>query len=354
MDNSIQASSGIKEKKGVPFRVAALFMIAIMLSVTIFTPLTKTADAAISPGAVYTQSVASGVYGGAVLSSAITSNDTFTYLTLVTNERLRFVFGYNRNSITIRIVGATSFPSTLYMSANPIFTSGRWAGDTLTLNLTTRDGFVGYHSFYDDADNMVIRFRNPPSSMFVSRIVIDPGHGGRDRGAEGFRRDMPEAVINQQISALLAEELRRRGATVLVLDTARGMEISERVRQAERFNADFLISIHNNASARNPSARGTEVYFFTRYSNVMAATISRNVSGRLNTVNRGARRARFAITMSPQFISVMVEAGFVTNREEYEKLINPFYQQEIAQGIANAIDAVIVHIYPGTGRHSRG
>jgi N-acetylmuramoyl-L-alanine amidase len=187
--------------------------------------------------------------------------------------------------------------------------------------------------------------------MAVARIVIDPGHGGRDRGAEGFRHDLPESVINWQMAHILAEELRLRGATVLVLDTRPGMELRERVRQAERFNADFFISIHNNAS-RNANARGTEIYFFTPFSHVMALTAARNVSGALNTPNRGARRARFAVTMSPQHISILVEAGFMTNRAEYEQLINPHYQREIARGLAGAIDAVITHTYPGTGRTS--
>jgi len=259
------------------------------------------------------------------------------------------MFRYTRETANIHIYGANTFPGTVNMSANPIFASAVWVGNALSLNLTTVDGFMGYYGFYDDNDNLVIRFRNPPSSMAVTRVAIDPGHGGQDRGAEGFRTDMPEAVINQQVSHLLAEELRQRGVSVLVLDTAPGMEISERVRQAERFDADIFISVHANA-ARNINARGTEVYFFTPFSRVMAATTSRNVSTNINTINRGARRARFAVTLSPQFVSVMVEMGFMTNREEHEKLVDPRYQQEIARGIADAVEAVVYHSYPGTGR----
>ena len=284
-----------------------------------------------------------------VRSATITSTDRSTYLTFNTSSRVQFLFRTDRDEITLTISGARSFPSAVSMAANPIFTSGRWVGNTLHLTLTTRDGIIGYYAFYDRNDNLVIRFRNPPSSLSATRVVIDPGHGGEDRGAEGFRRDMPEAVINQQISQFLAEELRDMGVTVLVLDTADGMEIRERVRQAERFDADFFISIHNNA-ARNPNTRGTEVWFFTSFSHVMAATVSRNVSSNLDTLNRGARRGNFTILRPPSFISVMVEAGFMTNREEYEKLITPSYQQEIARGIADAVATVVRHSYPGTGR----
>ena len=335
LGNNTHSADSTYSKRGIPLRLAAMFMAVLLL----FAMLGGTAQAS------------TGRYTGVVSSAVITSDNYFTYLTFTANERLTFTFGYTRTTVSIRVNRASYFPDTVSVGANPLFTSARWLGNTLTLTLTSRDGFVGYHGFYDADGNMVIRFRNPPSSMSVARIVIDPGHGGRDRGAEGFRRDLPESVLNQQISSLLAAELRQRGATVLVLDTAQGMELRERVRQAELFNADFFISIHKNAS-RSASARGTEVFFFTPFSHIMAATASRNISGRLGTTNRGAKRARFAVTMSPQFISVLVESGFMTNRAEYEKLINPHYQREIALGLANAVDAVIAHSYPGSGRVS--
>ena len=56
------------------------------------------------------------------------------------------------------------------------------------------------------------------------------------------------------------------------------------------------------------------------------------------------------VLRSNQFVSILVEAGFMTNRAEYDKLINPAYQRRIATGIADSLVAVINHSYPGTGR----
>ncbi|MCL2837405.1 MAG: N-acetylmuramoyl-L-alanine amidase [Defluviitaleaceae bacterium] len=326
------------------FKIAGLFMAAIMLA-TVFPPLVKTADAAVPPG-----HNPYGAYSGEVFSAEISSTDSFTYLTFATSERVTFSFRYVRESVSVTIHRASRLPRTVHIGENPLFTSGSWNGNTLTLALTTIDGFMGYHGYYDHNGDIVVRFRNPPSSMEVARIAIDPGHGGRDRGAEGFRRDMPEAVINQQIAHFLADELRRRGATVFVLDTSRGMELTERVKQAEQFNADIFISIHCNASARNPAARGTEVHFLMPFSQILAGTASRNVATNLGTLNRGALQRGFVVLRSTQFVSILVETGFMTNREEYEKLINPFYQQQVATGIASAVEATIKHTYPGTGR----
>ena len=338
-----------KPKSKIVFKIAALILAVTLFLTGVFPPFTSTAQATVlgpSSDPLYQQSVGSA----AVLSATITADDNFTYLMLTSTQRLTFSFDWVRTVVSINIHEANSFPSVVHMNTNPLFTSAHWSGNTINLTLTGPDRFLGYHGYYDSGGNLIIRFRNPPSSMSVARIVIDPGHGGRDRGAEGFNRDLPESVVNQQMARFLADELRARGATVLVLDTfTHGMELSERVRQAEQFNADFLISVHNNAS-RNAAARGTEVYFFTQFSNVLAGTISREVSQQLGTENRRARRARFLVTRSPQFASVLVEAGFMTNRAEYEKLITPQYQQAVAVGIADAIDIVIHHTYPGTGR----
>lgn len=333
MKNNISSGRGLRLK-------FITLLVAVMLLVTAFPPFVPTAHAA-----------SQSTYRGVVSSATLVTVGRFTYLTLVTNERLTFAFRYTRDAITIRVNRAATLPSTINIPENnPLFRSGSWDDNTLTLNLVARDGFMGYFGFFDDDDNTVIRFRHPPSSISNARIAIDPGHGGRDRGAEGFRRDLPEAVINRQMANLLAAELRSRGATVLLLDTAQGMELGERVRQAERFGADIFISIHNNASARNPAARGTEVFYFTLFSRILAENISREVSTRLDTNNRGAHRRRFAVTRSPRFASVLVEAGFVTNRAEYEKLIDPVYQQQVAVGIANAIAATITQTYPGRAR----
>ena len=338
-----------KFKRKVISKAAALLLAVTLLLTGTLPAFTSRAGATVlnpSSEPLYQQSTGSA----AVLSATITADDNFTYLMITSTQMLTFSFHWTRTAVGINIHGANSFPGAVHMHTNPLFTSAHWSGSTINLTLTGPDRFLGYHGYYDSSGNLIIRFRNPPSSMSVARIVIDPGHGGRDRGAEGFNRDLPESVVNQQMARFLADELRARGATVLVLDTfTHGMELSERVRQAEQFNADFLISVHNNAS-RNPAATGTEAFFFTPFSNVLAGTISREVSRQLGTENRRGRRARFVITRSPQFASVLVEAGFMTNRAEYEKLINPQYQQAVAVGISDAIDIIIHHTYPGTGR----
>ncbi|MCL2068507.1 MAG: N-acetylmuramoyl-L-alanine amidase, partial [Oscillospiraceae bacterium] len=148
------------------------------------------------------------------------------------------------------------------------------------------------------------------------------------------------------IAAYLRDELVARGASVLLLDTANGMTIEERVTRAENFNAHMFVSIHNNA-AQNLNATGTEVYFFTPFSRNMAVSASAYTAAQLSTNNRGARHSYYHITLSQQFMSILVECGFMTNRGEYEKLIQSANQRRIAAGLAESLSNTLQNTFTG-------
>src|SRR5205823_13344800 len=89
----------------------------------------------------------------------------------------------------------------------------------------------------------------------VSRIVIDPGHGGRDPGAQGLGFTEAELVLD---IALRLEALLKKTPGTEVLLTRRGddfIPLQERTTFANREGADLFLSIHANAS-ESSSARG--------------------------------------------------------------------------------------------------
>lgn len=266
--------------------------------------------------------------------------DGFTYITLKTAQKVSYNFGYANNAVTIRMNNTTAVPEGMDLTQNPIFSGASWDGSTLSLQLIKSGGFMGYKGYYDESGNLVFRFNNPPTSISGARIVIDPGHGGKDTGALGFLAEYPEKVINSAIADALANELQSRGATVLLLDTSSGMDLATRTAKAEAFNADILISVHNN-SASSSSAQGTEIYYFNPFSKALATSAASNVSGQLGTNNRGAKQSYYTITLSSQYASVLVEGGFLSNKDEYEKLIKEKYQVRIATGIADSIEEAI-------------
>ena len=277
------------------------------------------------------------VANNAISGLNVSTQGRFTYVTINTAQRVTYGIRYTGSEFIITFHHTTSTPGgSMALTDNPLFTNASWNENVLTLTLARNGGFLGYRAYYDANGNLAFRFNTPPASMSGARIAIDIGHGGNDPGALGFLAALPEAVINRLIAQMLADELQNRGAAVLLIDNSRNPSLRNRVAQAEAFNADIFVSIHNNASTRS-SAVGTETFFFYSYGRSTATAIARHVSAALGTTNRGARQSYYHITLSAQFPSILVECGFMTNPQEYEKLIQERFQRAIAIGIADGI-----------------
>src|SRR5262249_3888180 len=107
----------------------------------------------------------------------------------------------------------------------------------------------------------------------VSRIVIDPGHGGHNPGAKGKSVGEAELVLD---IALRLEKLLQKVPGIEVILTRRTNEfiaLQERTAVANREGADLFLSIHANASP-NAQARGVETYFLNFTNNLSAAAVA--------------------------------------------------------------------------------
>jgi len=213
----------------------------------------------------------------------------------------------------------------------------------------------------------------------VSRIVIDPGHGGHDPGAKGKGVTEAELVLDV---ALRVEKLLETGPGVDVILTRRTddfVPLPERTAIANREGADLFLSIHANASP-NAQAHGIETYFLNFATNTSAAAVaarenaastlamgempdivkaialnnkvdeSRDLAShvqramleRLRTSNRtlkdlGVKQAPFVVLIGATMPSVLAEISFVTNPQEARLLKGNAYRQKIAESLVNAI-----------------
>lgn len=122
------------------------------------------------------------------------------------------------------------------------------------------------------------------SLVAVRRIVIDPGHGGKDHGATGPGR-VREKDVNLAISKRLAKSLRKRLGVEVVLTRSKDQFISLRRRTqiANKSGADLFISVHANAN-RNKGVHGIETYHL----NVTSNRYSKRLARRENLLERGA------------------------------------------------------------------
>ncbi|MCR9228822.1 MAG: N-acetylmuramoyl-L-alanine amidase [Flavobacteriaceae bacterium] len=161
-------------------------------------------------------------------------------------------------------------------------------------------------------------------------VVIDPGHGGTDSGAIGtqgvFEKDIVLEVaqemvrLNQEIHGGDLQLYLTRYADTLI-------SLSDRTGLAKALKADAYVSIHCNQAQRK-EAQGMEVFVckgrgrYLEASLKLAHAIGQNQNQYLGLKDRGVRVANFQVLWEPRQIcpSVLVELGFLSNREEEEHL----------------------------------
>lgn len=222
-------------------------------------------------------------------------------------------------------------------------------------------------------------------------IVIDPGHGGRDKGA--VRKGVNESDITLKVGQYLNELLKsdRRFKPILSRNNEHGLSLSDRAKVAKNSQADLLLSIHVNSNP-DPRARGAEFYFQNqlqpdeesmflahkensidgaadvaptyefidrnRFPADVAGIVtdlldgdrvwrSSNIVKALKTHWRGFRKGRTnAVRQAPFFVlsqmttpSALVELGFLTNTEDFSDLTNDEKLRSMAEDLYRGLKA---------------
>lgn len=220
-----------------------------------------------------------------------------------------------------------------------------------------------------------------PQGTALRTVIVDPGHGGEELGAES-----PGGILEKEVALAvarkLAERLRARLGcrVVLTRDGDREVSLPERAALATREEGDLFISLHANASP-SPSARGYETFILSetatdeeagrvaalenaagpgkdgafhpsflqatlqglmqaesmeesaRFANLVQARLGRVARSR----NRGVKQAPFWVLAGVEMPAVLVEMGFMTNEAESKRLADPAEQARIADALADAV-----------------
>lgn len=203
-----------------------------------------------------------------------------------------------------------------------------------------------------------------PDMQPVRAVLLDPGHGGHDRGA--VNRFGTEKNYNLAIAIEVQRRLREANLrTELTRTTDRFIPLEERPAMAKKLGpGTIFVSIHCNHANSYPSpATGYEIYtlaprgapnsndtFLTRRSfsaepghrydsanQALSASIYHAMLGRLPMFDRGMKRARFAVLRRGIVPGVLVECGFLSNPRDARLLNDPAWRRRLADSIARGI-----------------
>ena len=218
----------------------------------------------------------------------------------------------------------------------------------------------------------------------IDTVVLDAGHGGKDPGACVQTCSIKEKNITLSIVKKIGSKLENEGINVIYTrDDDRFVTLNNRTKIANTNNGDIFISIHANSIANSPQTRGFETYllrlgktkhaiqevekrensvieeyekntsFYENFSKINATllqnanakqsedlvhNIQEELSKSLNIkYNRGIKQAGFQILWGVTMPNILIEVGFITNKEEAKNLISKKYQNKIANSIVLAI-----------------
>jgi N-acetylmuramoyl-L-alanine amidase len=210
----------------------------------------------------------------------------------------------------------------------------------------------GYKAWYEADGTLVLRLRHPPridpaQPLRGIRVLIDPGHP--PAGATG-PTGLTEADANLAIALPLAEQLRARGAEVVMTRTTRAplvsatnvaVELGARVDLAVRSDAHLLVSVHNNAFGEgvNPFRRnGTSVYHFHPHSAAFARALNAAIVDVTRIADLGALQSNLALVRPTWMPSALTESLFMMIPEQEAALRDPGFLERLAAAHVRGIE----------------
>jgi N-acetylmuramoyl-L-alanine amidase len=236
----------------------------------------------------------------------------------------------------------------------------------------------------------------PPSAIVkqlalgVNRIVIDPGHGGKDYGAPGYLKGVHEKHVVLQIAKQLQQMIKAQlnCEAILTRSGDKFLSLEERTAIANTKNADLFISIHTNASS-DRRAYGIETYILnlatddeairvaamenatstknisdldsilqdlmknakvsesTRLASYVQQSMSKNLKTTYSNIrNKGIKQAPFYVLLGADMPSILIETSFISNPRECKRLADTNYQKRLCQGIVEGIKRYIKETNP--------
>jgi len=177
------------------------------------------------------------------------------------------------------------------------------------------------------------------------RIVIDAGHGPETPGKRSPDGSLREYQFNGAVARHVADMLFSRYEGIEFMFTHaddRDVPLKERTDRANAWKADLFVSIHANAAGDGGwnSAQGIETYVYeTRppAAVALANAVQRQLIRATGRPDRGVKSANFHVLRETKMTAILVECGFMTNREECELLKSDAYRRKCAEAIVAGI-----------------
>lgn len=187
-----------------------------------------------------------------------------------------------------------------------------------------------------------------PAPLRGRKVMIDPGHGGRDPGAVG-QTGLQEKAVVLDVSLELARQLREWGAEVRLTretdrqvagpDAPKREDLQARVDLANNWPAEIFISMHANAN-NNRDVKGTESYVArnaSESSKRLATLMHQHMVDDLGLPDRRVLKSDFYVIKNTTMPGTLMEIAYISNKEEEAKMADPDFRKRAATAMAEGV-----------------
>ncbi len=242
-------------------------------------------------------------------------------------------------AVELTVHHATAETDTMKLAASPILRLVQWeqtTPDRLTYRLELKgDRLWGYKVRYEGT-TLVLALRHPPQGPIT--VLLDPGHGGpEDLGARG-----PTGYPEKEATLALAQQLRTalQAEGAIVVMTREGDDDlwpQQRAARIAEVEPTVALSLHYNALPDHGDAENTQgvgMFWYHRQSHDLAQVLHDRLTQALNRPSYGVFWGNLALARPTVAPAVLLELGFMIHPEEFEWIVSPVAQQQLARAIA--------------------
>ncbi|WP_144511178.1 SH3 domain-containing protein [Bacillus sp. FJAT-22090] len=167
-------------------------------------------------------------------------------------------------------------------------------------------------------------------------IVIDPGHGGNDRGTTGAL-GTDEKDITLLTAELLSSKLQAAGANVIMTRQSDiYVDLRKRVSIGHQANADAFISLHYDA-VDNSAVRGYTTYYMHSYQKKLAEYVHDGLGDMVSLKDRGTQPGNYLVLRENKQKAILIELGYLSNPTEERNVTTRQFREQATHGIYNGI-----------------
>jgi N-acetylmuramoyl-L-alanine amidase len=259
------------------------------------------------------------------------------------------------STVTLTLYNTTAQTDIIRFNDNPLVSRLDWKQKApgvvqYVFNLKSKQQW-GYKLKYQGS-TLVLSLRHAPKldknnfekPLTGTKILLDPGHGGKDSGAVG-PNGYTEKDANLYAAKLLANELAMRGASVyLSREVDKFLELDDRRLIIDTLEPTLAFSVHHNSlpDGGNPNTKGFSTFWYHAQAHGLAMYLHNYVVKDTGRPSYGVLWDNLALARPASAPSVLLEWGFMSNPSEFEQIANPLEQQKMAKSIAEGISKWLV------------